>query len=684
MELLNSLTRKNVVVHLIGENGVGKSTTKSCLENIYKICLKILSSTHSSSQNTTNISFLIENSFSTTSLNLNNNNNNNNINIRSENNNNNNENNNKNTSHILLFLYDITNQESFEEAVKQLKSPQLSIPTSSRSSLTNKFRKILVGNKIDLEYWRKVSVKSGLKEATQINCEFCEISSFTGMHVDYVMDVILKEMFVGLETLGVSKILDKLRSEIAAFESERISADLRSQRDQLRDISSDVDINSRLSGIGLLPLGGTRSDASGKDKKRSKESKPVFEKESKTTWSLKKKKSQKAEDQISETSSPISSQISTQPQSSTFDSYSASPPINRTWSSPSQSQSSAIDLLDLPPPSPSMIPSPYAPPSIPDLVPYSSQPSQISIQPQSDAFEMYAAFPPPPPPPPLAHPAPAPSPFRSSTLQRRSSSPKMEESKGRVVIEEMKITPSKDISGKAEKEEMTIDRDEDDEEEAEEDEVRDRDSQIRIRQNQIISSEMEHKEKPKPTIQDIQRELDDTKSIMADNIDKSLERGEKLEMIVSQAEELQQQSAVFKKKATQLRRQMWYRNMVVSVCCCPCIFVGFLWETYKKLSKKAALFDNVLADTENAFQTLAKLLVYLKDWSQDTLHPFIYLLFGWLFNFINSTISFIIVLFSTIVLILPSFFTLLIVRTKTIEKESKAFGGNNFIYIFII
>ncbi len=74
------------------------------------------------------------------------------------------------------------------------------------------------------------------------------------------------------------------------------------------------------------------------------------------------------------------------------------------------------------------------------------------------------------------------------------------------------------------------------------------------------------------------------------------------------------------------------------------------------------LFDNVMADTENAFQTLAKLLVFLMGIHEN------------LVNIAAYALSYCVTFISSISLILPSFFTLLIVRVNKIEKESKDFG----------
>eukprot|EP01114_Cavostelium_apophysatum_P001559 TRINITY_DN1135_c0_g1_i1.p1 TRINITY_DN1135_c0_g1~~TRINITY_DN1135_c0_g1_i1.p1 ORF type:complete len:272 (+),score=49.25 TRINITY_DN1135_c0_g1_i1:187-1002(+) len=58
----------------------------------------------------------------------------------------------------------------------------------------------------------------------------------------------------------------------------------------------------------------------------------------------------------------------------------------------------------------------------------------------------------------------------------------------------------------------------------------------------------------------VKGEIEDAKAIMVKNIDKVLERGERIEMLVSKTEDLHQQSQSFKKKSTQLKRKMWWQN----------------------------------------------------------------------------------------------------------------------------
>ena len=56
----------------------------------------------------------------------------------------------------------------------------------------------------------------------------------------------------------------------------------------------------------------------------------------------------------------------------------------------------------------------------------------------------------------------------------------------------------------------------------------------------------------------LNQQVDETKAIMARNIDNILERGEKIENLEEQSKELNAMSRVFKKKAKQLKRfKMW-------------------------------------------------------------------------------------------------------------------------------
>ncbi|KAI8925737.1 synaptobrevin-domain-containing protein [Entophlyctis helioformis] len=58
----------------------------------------------------------------------------------------------------------------------------------------------------------------------------------------------------------------------------------------------------------------------------------------------------------------------------------------------------------------------------------------------------------------------------------------------------------------------------------------------------------------------VQSEIDAVRGIMVDNIEKVLARGERIDLLVDKTESLTQASFAFKKRSTQLKRAMWYKN----------------------------------------------------------------------------------------------------------------------------
>ena len=56
---------------------------------------------------------------------------------------------------------------------------------------------------------------------------------------------------------------------------------------------------------------------------------------------------------------------------------------------------------------------------------------------------------------------------------------------------------------------------------------------------------------------------------MVNNIEKVIDRGERIEILVDKTEALSQASFAFKKRSTALRRQMWWKNqkLVLMMVC---------------------------------------------------------------------------------------------------------------------
>ena len=91
--------------------------------------------------------------------------------------------------------------------------------------------------------------------------------------------------------------------------------------------------------------------------------------------------------------------------------------------------------------------------------------------------------------------------------------------------------------------------------------------------------------------------------------------------------------------------------------------------------KKNSLMDNVLVDTDNAFQSLAKCLHYLigSDTELLRLGAVGNYAIGLWYKTLAWVVSYALIVSVSVVTILPSFFTLLIVRTSTIEDDSVDF-----------
>jgi len=66
-------------------------------------------------------------------------------------------------------------------------------------------------------------------------------------------------------------------------------------------------------------------------------------------------------------------------------------------------------------------------------------------------------------------------------------------------------------------------------------------------------------------ISKVKGEIEDTKKVMVQNIDKVLERGSKIEELVDKTDTLQSHSHSFRNKGRQLRRNMWWKNC--KLCC---------------------------------------------------------------------------------------------------------------------
>lgn len=74
-------------------------------------------------------------------------------------------------------------------------------------------------------------------------------------------------------------------------------------------------------------------------------------------------------------------------------------------------------------------------------------------------------------------------------------------------------------------------------------------------------------------ISQAKHQIEATKAIMVENIDKLLERAEKIDLLVQDTEKLQQQTFVFKQSSKKLRCEMWKQNMKWYIIGCVSLVV---------------------------------------------------------------------------------------------------------------
>jgi vesicle-associated membrane protein 7 len=82
-------------------------------------------------------------------------------------------------------------------------------------------------------------------------------------------------------------------------------------------------------------------------------------------------------------------------------------------------------------------------------------------------------------------------------------------------------------------------------------------------------------------IRNAQQEIDDVREIMSENIERVLERGERIDLLVDKTDRLGGSARDFRVRSTGLRRRMWWKNvklmalLVVVISFLVYLFVGF-------------------------------------------------------------------------------------------------------------
>eukprot|EP00301_Raphidiophrys_heterophryoidea_P019831 c4677_g1_i1.p1 GENE.c4677_g1_i1~~c4677_g1_i1.p1 ORF type:complete len:249 (+),score=44.19 c4677_g1_i1:1-747(+) len=84
--------------------------------------------------------------------------------------------------------------------------------------------------------------------------------------------------------------------------------------------------------------------------------------------------------------------------------------------------------------------------------------------------------------------------------------------------------------------------------------------------SRVIRSRMDHFSSPEADkLSQVRGEIGEVKNIMVTNIEKVLERGEKIDLLVTKTETLNQQAITFKKQGTRLKQAMWWKNMKLNL-----------------------------------------------------------------------------------------------------------------------
>ncbi|CAM8964789.1 unnamed protein product [Rhodiola kirilowii] len=81
----------------------------------------------------------------------------------------------------------------------------------------------------------------------------------------------------------------------------------------------------------------------------------------------------------------------------------------------------------------------------------------------------------------------------------------------------------------------------------------------------------------------LKAQITEVKGIMMDNIDKVLDRGEKIELLVDKSENLQFQADSFQRQGRQLRRKMWLQSLKTKIIIGGVIvaLILILWISFK-------------------------------------------------------------------------------------------------------
>ena len=112
-------------------------------------------------------------------------------------------------SHGIILAYDVTNRLSFRNIRNWIKQ----IEQNTQKNVT----KLLIGNKCDLDFKRKVSFKEGKKLANEFRINFIETSAKENLNVDEAFNILAKEIIKNSFKLSMSKRISEISIKLLLF-----------------------------------------------------------------------------------------------------------------------------------------------------------------------------------------------------------------------------------------------------------------------------------------------------------------------------------------------------------------------------------------------------------------------------------------------------------------------------------
>ncbi|KAK6161801.1 hypothetical protein DH2020_005182 [Rehmannia glutinosa] len=75
----------------------------------------------------------------------------------------------------------------------------------------------------------------------------------------------------------------------------------------------------------------------------------------------------------------------------------------------------------------------------------------------------------------------------------------------------------------------------------------------------------------------VKAQVSEVKGVMMENIEKVLDRGEKIELLVDKTENLRSQAQDFRTQGTKMKRKMWVQNMKIKLIVLDLFFFSTTW-----------------------------------------------------------------------------------------------------------